>query len=80
MKKIEITPVLLIFPVAIIAYIKDVSHPWTAFSFYMIVGFILMMCFVLLIDRSSLPPHYRLRTIWIIETICIILVLFLYLR
>ena len=42
-----------------------------------IIGFILIMIFVLLVDRFSIPC-YKLKTIWIIEIVLIILTLILY--
>lgn len=77
MRRIKLTPVLLIFPVLIIAFIVKIHNHWTAFSFYFIMGFILIMSFALLIDRSSIPC-YKLRTIWIIETVLIMLTLIFY--
>ena len=61
----------------IIAFIVNIRRHWTAFSFYFIIGFILIMIFVLLVDRFSIPC-YKLKTIWIIEIVLIILTLILY--
>ena len=77
MKRIKLTPILLIFPISIIAFIVNIRRHWTAFSFYFIIGFILIMIFVLLVDRFSIPC-YKLNTIWIIEIVLIILTLILY--
>ena len=52
MKRIKWTPVLLLFPISIIIFIIDMrSEAWTPFSLFFIIGFILMMCLLLLIDR-----------------------------
>ena len=77
MKRIKLTPILLIFPISIIAFIVNIRRHWTAFSFYFIIGSILIMIFVLLVDRFSIPC-YKLKTIWIIEIVLIILTLILY--
>lgn len=55
MKRIKWTPVLLLFPISIIIFIIDMrSEAWTPFSLFFIIGFILMMCLLLLIDRFLL--------------------------
>ena len=64
MKRIKLTPILLIFPISIIAFIVNIRRHWTAFSFYFIIGFILIMIFVLLVDRKlhSIQPRDRITT------------------
>ena len=73
MKRIKWTPVLLLFPISIIIFIIDMrSEAWTPFSLFFIIGFILMMCLLLLIDRFFI---IWLKSVWIVEIVLIILVL-----
>ena len=73
MKRIKWTPILLSFPILTIGYALHLRYGggWTPFSLLIIIGFILMMCFILIIDRS-LVSSLKLRTIWIGEIILII--------
>ena len=71
MKRIKWTPVLLLFPISII----DMrSEAWTPFSLFFIIGFILMMCLLLLIDRFFII-WFKQKSVWIVEIVLIILVL-----
>lgn len=75
MKRIKWTPVLLLFPISIIIYIIDMrSEAWTPFSLFFIIGFILMMCLLLLIDRFFII-WFKQKSVWIVEIVLIILVL-----
>ena len=75
MKRIKWTPVLLLFPISIIIFIIDMrSEAWTPFSLFFIIGFILMMCFLLLIDRFFII-WFKQKSVWIVEIVLIILVL-----
>ena len=75
MKRIKWTPVLLLFPISIIIFIIDMrSEAWTPFSLFFIIGFILMMCLLLLIDRFFII-WFKQKSIWIVEIVLIILVL-----
>ena len=75
MKRIKWTPVLLLFPISIIIFIIDMrSEAWTPFSLYFIIGFILMMCLLLLIDRFFII-WFKQKSVWIVEIVLIILVL-----
>ena len=75
MKRIKWTPVLLLFPISIIIFIIDMrSEAWTPFSLFFIVGFILMMCLLLLIDRFFII-WFKQKSVWIVEIVLIILVL-----
>ena len=79
MKRIKWTPVLLLFPISIIIFIIDMrSEAWTPFSLFFIIGFILMMCLLLLIDRFFII-WFKQKSVWIVEIVLIILVL-IYLR
>ena len=79
MKRIKLTPILLIFPISIIAFIVNIRRHWTAFSFYFIIGFILITAVINLFMGSAFSiPCYKLKTIWIIEIVLIILTLILY--
>ena len=75
MKRIKWTPVLLLFPISIIIFIIDMrSEAWTPFSLFFIIGFILMMCLLLLIDRFFII-WFKQKSVWIVEKVLIILVL-----
>ena len=75
MKRIKWTPVLLLFPISIIIFIIDIrSEAWTPFSLFFIIGFILMMCLLLLIDRFFII-WFKQKSVWIVEIVLIILVL-----
>ena len=75
MKRIKWTPVLLLFPISIIIFIIDMrSEAWTPFSLFFIIGFILMMCLLLLIDRFFVI-WFTQKSVWIVEIVLIILVL-----
>ena len=75
MKRIKWTPVLLLFPISIIIFIIDMrSEAWTPFSLFFIIGFILMMCLLLLIDRFFIM-WFKQKSVWIVEIVLIILVL-----
>ena len=75
MKRIKWTPVLLLFPISIIIFIIDMrSEAWTPFSLFFIMGFILMMCLLLLIDRFFII-WFKQKSVWIVEIVLIILVL-----
>ena len=75
MKRIKWTPVLLLFPISIIILIIDMrSEAWTPFSLFFIIGFILMMCLLLLIDRFFII-WFKQKSVWIVEIVLIILVL-----
>lgn len=75
MKRIKWTPVLLLFPISIIIFIIDMrSEAWTPFSLFFIIGFILMMCLLLLIDRFFII-WFKQSYVWIVEIVLIILVL-----
>ena len=75
MKRIKWTPVLLLFPISIILFIIDMrSEAWTQFSLFLIIGFILMMCLLLLIDRFFII-WFKQKSFWIVEIVLIILVL-----
>ena len=75
MKRIKWTPVLLLFPISIIIFIIDMrSEAWTPFSLFFIIGFILMMCLLLLIDRFFII-WFKQISVWIVEIVLIILVL-----
>lgn len=75
MKRIKWTPVLLLFPISIIIFIIDMrSEVWTPFSLFFIIGFILMMCLLLLIDRFFII-WFKQKSVWIVEIVLIILVL-----
>ena len=75
MKRIKWTPVLLLFPISIIIFIIDMrSEEWTPFSLFFIIGFILMMCLLLLIDRFFII-WFKQKSVWIVEIVLIILVL-----
>lgn len=49
------------------------SGAWTPFSFFFIIGFILMMCLVLLIDRFAVI--WLKKSVWIVEIVLIMLAL-----
>ena len=53
MKRIKLTPILLIFPISIIAFIVNIRRHWTAFSFYFIIGFILITAVINLFMGSA---------------------------
>lgn len=75
MKRIKWTPVLLLFPISIIIFIIDMrSEAWTPFSLFFIIGFVLMMCLLLLIDRFFII-WFKQKSVWIVEIVLIILVL-----
>lgn len=75
MKRIKWTPVLLLFPISIIIFIIDMrSEAWTPFSLFFIIGFILMMCLLLLIDRFFII-WFKQKSVWIVEIVLIILIL-----
>ena len=75
MKRIKWTPVLLLFPISIIIFIIDMrSEAWTPFSLFFIIGFILMMCLLLLIDRFFII-WFKQKSVRIVEIVLIILVL-----
>jgi len=75
MKRIKWTPELLLFPISIIIFIIDMrSEAWTPFSLFFIIGFILMMCLLLLIDRFFII-WFKQKSVWIVEIVLIILVL-----
>ena len=75
MKRIKWTPVLLVAPISIIIFIIDMrSEAWTPFSLFFIIGFILMMCLLLLIDRFFII-WFKQKSVWIVEIVLIILVL-----
>ena len=75
MKRIKWTPVVLLFPISIIIFIIDMrSEAWTPFSLFFIIGFILMMCLLLLIDRFFII-WFKQKSVWIVEIVLIILVL-----
>ena len=75
MKRIKWTPVLLLFPISIIIFIIDMrSEAWTPFSLFFIIGFILMKCLLLLIDRFFII-WFKQKSVWIVEIVLIILVL-----
>ena len=75
MKRINWTPVLLLFPISIIIFIIDMrSEALTPFSLFLIIGFILMMCLLLLIDRFFII-WFKQKSVWIVEIVLIILVL-----
>ena len=75
MKRIKWTPVLLLFPISIIIFIIDMrSEAWTPFSLFFIIGFILMMCLLLLKDRFFII-WFKQKSVWIVEIVLIILVL-----
>ena len=50
------------------------SEAWTPFSLFFIIGFILMMCLLLLIDRFFII-WFKQKSVWIVEIVLIILVL-----
>ena len=75
MKRIKWNPVLFLFPISIIIFIIDMrSEAWTPFSLFFIIGFILMMCLLLLIDRFFII-WFKQKSVWIVEIVLIILVL-----
>ena len=75
MKRIKWTPVLLLFPISIIIFIIDMrSEAWTPFSLFFIIGFILMMCLLLLIDRFFII-WFKQKSVWTVEIVLIILVI-----
>ena len=75
MKRIKWTPVLLLFPISIIIFIIDMrAEALTPFSLFFIIGFILMMCLLLLIDRFFII-WFKQKSVWIVEIVLIILVL-----
>ena len=75
MKRIKWTPVLLLFPISIIIFIIDMSsEAWTPFSLFLIIGFILMICLLLLIERFFII-WFKQKSVWIVEIVLIILVL-----
>ena len=62
--------------IIVISYINiDMrSEAWTPFSLFFIIGFILMMCLLLLIDRFFII-WFKQKSVWIVEIVLIILVL-----
>lgn len=79
MKKIKITPLLLFSPLSIVLYILYIrAGVWTSFSHAFIIGFILIVLVILLIDRSAIK-QIKLRKIWVIETVFIMLSTILFL-
>jgi len=77
MKKIKWTPMLFFFPVSIGLYVLDsIQSTWTPFSFPFIVGFVLIMCLALLLDRFWVM-YATIKMVWIIEILMIISVVLL---
>jgi len=73
MKKIKITPLLFLTPILIILYVLYIrSGVWTPFSLIFIIGFILIVSVALLIDRV-IVNQLKLKVIWGIEIVLIIL-------
>ncbi len=74
MKKVKLTPILLFFPISIIGYALHLCYRpgWIPFRLLFIIGFVFIMYMFFLIDRS-IVSQLRLRTIWILEIILIII-------
>ena len=78
MKRIKWTPVLLLFPISIIIFIIDMrSEAWTPFSLFFIIGFILMMCLLLLIDRFFII-WFKQKSVWIVEIVLILVLIYVF--
>ena len=78
MKKIRLTPILLLFPILIIVFIFNMVYysKWTPFSLPAIFIFIFIMCIVLFIDRI-LIIWLKSKIIWFSE-IAVIVILLVY--
>lgn len=73
MKKIKVTPVLLLWSILIIGYILDLCNGvWTPFSGVFMIAFIIIMCLAIFYDRFFVA-YFRLRDVWIAEFIFILL-------
>lgn len=81
MKKINWTPFLISAPVLMILHTvwRIYFSTWTAFSFYLIIGFIVIACIILLLDRFFIMCASA-KVVWIIETIAVVLAILLFIN
>lgn len=78
MKKIKITPIILLSPAIILLFMWNIySNAWTSFSPYLIIVFLVIIFWALLFDRFIASLPYRLRYLWLIELALIILIIIL---
>lgn len=81
MKKVNWSPILISAPILIILHTlwRIYFSVWTAFSFYLIIGFIIIACISLLFDRFFILC-VNAKAVWIIEAIVIICAILLFLN
>ena len=79
MRKIKWTPIIVLFPILMIAFILNIIYysTWTPFSLPAIFVFMFIMCVTLFVDRI-LVLWIKLKVIWFSE-IVIITILYIYL-
>lgn len=79
MKKIKWSPILILFPFLIVLHTLWRAYicVWTAFSFPLIVGFMIMMLIVVLLDRFFVMC-VTIKIAWIIETVILMATILLF--
>ena len=79
MKNIKWSPIIVLVPFIITLHTlwRIYICAWTAFSFYVIIGFIAIMLIVLLLDRF-LVMCVTAKIVWLTETLVILFVLLIF--
>ncbi|SHI36520.1 hypothetical protein SAMN05444350_101281 [Bacteroides stercorirosoris] len=81
MRRIKWSPILILFPFIITLHTLWRAYVcvWTAFSFYIIIGFIAAMLIVLLLDRFFVMC-VTIKTLWLTEILVILFALLMFLN
>ena len=81
MKNIKWSPILVLFPFIITLHTlwRIYICAWTAFSFYVIIGFIAIMLIVLLLDRFFVMC-VTIKMLWLTEILVILFALLVFLN
>ena len=81
MRRIKWSPILILFPFIITLHTlwRAFICVWTAFSFYIIIGFIAIMLIVLLLDRFFVMC-VTIKMLWLTEILVILFALLVFLN
>jgi hypothetical protein len=81
MRRIKWSPILILFPFIITLHTLWRAYicVWTAFSFYIIIGFIAIMLIVLLLDRFFVMC-VTIKMLWLTEILVILFALLVFLN
>lgn len=74
------TPILISAPILIMLHTlwRIYISVWTAFSFYLIIGFVVIACIFILLDRFFVQCVTR-KVVWIVEIVVILCAILLFL-